>query len=484
MLSCMFSDGVSRDEVCVTKLHNVSRFIPYNRRTLTSLRCVSKFFRHSLQCKKCPWFNREEMIISRSGRYIVFNAHEDEFCRSSFSLLCVSPIDARFNNFSTSVLTRYHNIVADGLSKLCLHYCGIDNSFFNSIAPLCNLRYLELVSCRNVSRLDGASALSQLEHLEVMLCPLEADALRGLALLELRRLRLRSCRCLKSLNDVNECSAKFLQELCVENCEVEDGEVSNFFAVLSSTLRILNLSGTQVNRALTFINRNTLCALSELHMSNTPIDDNTMHAIMPWMRNSLFFLALENCYELQNYYSIGNLRALRFIDISGHYEPEGIESIRNCSKLELFRVADSSIQNIAFLAAKYFLRILDAPRSLLTNNMLFALKNLPSLDTVILSDCVDISDVNVLHTCLSLQRLFCKGTKVTDDGIFELCECKNLQELDLQNTLICNINFLLSCPSLTILNVRDTPIVESNIQNFLERPGLDVLYNCDNDWVL
>ncbi|KAH8620004.1 hypothetical protein ERJ75_000108300 [Trypanosoma vivax] len=167
-------------------------------------------------------------MISRYGQCIIFNAKDDDKGRSNFQLCSVSPVGRKFETFSAKILSRYHQRVADGLTRLVLHHSPIDMSFFEIIAPLSNLRALELVSCRSIKSIAESSNVSSLESLEVHLCPLEPDGVTGLFLPKLRRLKLHSCYKLSNVSGISRETVASLEELYLENCNVSDETASEF----------------------------------------------------------------------------------------------------------------------------------------------------------------------------------------------------------------------------------------------------------------
>lgn len=44
---------------------------------------------------------------------------------------------------------------------------------------------------------------------------------------------------------------------------------------------------------------------------------------------------------MTDYSCLGKLHGLRFLDVSGKNDPEDVDSVRECAKLELFRMVNS-----------------------------------------------------------------------------------------------------------------------------------------------
>ncbi|KAG8343103.1 hypothetical protein ERJ75_001237800 [Trypanosoma vivax] len=478
MLSRSSLEPITGDVDSINLLHQVMRYVPYNRRTLCTMRCVSKPYRRAVQHPNSPWACHEDVMISRYGQCIIFNAKDDDKGRSNFQLCSVSPVGRKFETFSAKILSRYHQRVADGLTRLVLHHSPIDMSFFEIIAPLSNLRALELVSCRSIKSIAESSNVSSLESLEVHLCPLEPDGVTGLFLPKLRRLKLHSCYKLSNVSGISRETVASLEELYLENCNVSDETASELCAGFTPNLRVLHLPGTRVDSALTHIPEKVRCSkLSSLHLRETPVRFETLCDLAPSVQGQLEFLSLDGCTELESFEPLGRLQQLRFLDVSGSYHGEGLHFLTRCTKLELFRMSDSQIENIVFLSSLQFLRVLDAPRSALSDPSLMFLEDLPMLDTVVLTGCVLITNVNVLSTCPRIRRIFCARTSVTNEGITLLTECPVLEELDLRMTAVTDVNFLASCQSLKSINVCNAVSSVDGLQSLLNRKDLEVIHD-------
>ncbi|AAZ13060.1 uncharacterized protein TEOVI_000911600 [Trypanosoma equiperdum] len=478
MLSRSSQDPFTGELDSLAMVHEVMKFVPYNRRTLCTMRCVSKPYRRAVQHPKGPWSCHEDMMISRYGQCIIFNAMDDEDGRSSFRLCSVSPVGRKFETFSANMLSRYHQRVADGLTRLVLHHSPVEVEFFEALAALTNLRALELVACRNIKSISGASHAANLESLEVHLCPLEADGVVGLCLPRLRRLKLRSCYKLTFVNGIPPETAASLEELYLENCNVYDGSVNELFGNLTSKLRVLHLPSTHVDAALTAIPEEVRSAgLMSLHLRETPLRFETLCELAPSLQDKLEFLSLEGCTGLESFEPLGRLQQLRFLDVSGSFHGEGLHFLTCCTKLELFRMGDSQIENIMFLSSLQFLRVLDAPKSVLSDPSLMFLEALPMLDTVVLTGCILITNVNVLSTCPRIRRIFCARTSVTNEGVTLLSDCPELEELDLRMTAVTDVNFLADCSSLKSINVGSAVTSIDGLQLLLNKKGLEVIHD-------
>ncbi|KAH8620005.1 hypothetical protein ERJ75_000108200 [Trypanosoma vivax] len=99
------------------------------------------------------------------------------------------------------------------------------------------------------------------------------------------------------------------------------------------------------------------------------------------------------------------------------------------------------------------------------------------LDTVVLTGCVLITNVNVLSTCPRIRRIFCARTSVTNEGITLLTECPVLEELDLRMTAVTDVNFLASCQSLKSINVCNAVSSVDGLQSLLNRKDLEVIHD-------
>nr|CCC92066.1 conserved hypothetical protein [Trypanosoma congolense IL3000] len=478
MLSRSSQDPLTGELDSLSLLHEVMKFVPYNRRTLCTLRCVAKPYRRAVQHPKGPWACHEDMMISRYGQCIIFNAKDDNEGRSSFQLCSVSPVGRKFETFSANMLSRYHQRVADGLTRLVLHHSPVEVEFFEALAVLTNLRSLELVACRNIKSIGKASHAGNLESLEVHLCPLEHDGVTGLFLPKLKRLRLRSCYKLSFVNGISRETAASLEELYLEGCGIYDDTANELFSNLTPKLRILHLPSTHVDTALTFIPEDVRCTcLSSLHLRETPLRFETLCELAPSLQGQLEFLSLEGCAELESFEPLGKLQQLRFLDVSGSFHGEGLHFLTSCTKLELFRMGDSQIENIMFLSSLQYLRVLDAPKSVLSDPSLMFLEALPMLDTVVLTGCILITNVNVLSTCPRMRRIFCARTSVTNEGITLLSDCPELEELDLRMTPVTDVNFLSDCASLKSINVGSAVTSVDGVQSLLNKKGLEVIHD-------
>ncbi|EPY20698.1 Leucine-rich repeat, ribonuclease inhibitor subtype [Strigomonas culicis] len=264
----------------------------------------------------------------------------------------------------------------------------------------------------------------------------------------------------------------------VECCNVYDDTANQFFALFSTNLRELHLCNTNIDAILTDIPLAVLeGSLTTLQLAGTPLRQETLQSIAPALKR-IEYLSLENCSDVISFEPIGAMRTLRFLDISGAYSGDGIDSLRTCAQLELFRMADAQIDNLLFLNGSKHLRVLDAPASALTDYSIMFLAACPTLDTVVLSGSLCISDINVLHTCPNIRRIFCPKTGVTNEGVAQLVACEHLEELDLKLTSITDANLFALCKNLKTINVCGTVSTQDGVQALLDREDLDVI--CDS----
>ncbi|RNF22347.1 Leucine-rich, ribonuclease inhibitor subtype [Trypanosoma conorhini] len=469
MLSHASTEPLTGDLDTLRVLHQVLRFVPYNRRTLCAVRCVSKPYRRAVQHPQGPWAGHEEIMMSKYGHCVIFNAKDDEEGRSNFGLSSVSPIGRKFTTLGVKMLSRHHQCVADGLTSLVLHHSQIDLDVFDALAPLTNLRKLELALCRKITSVAGASRVASLESLEVDLCPLVADGVVGLLLPKLKRLKLRSCSKLSNLNGIAPATAAALEELYVENCDVYDDTVNRFFTNFTTNLKILHLPGAHIDTALTRVSAEVReKSLVSLHLRDTLLRFVTLRALAPSMQNRLEFLSLDGCARLESFEPLCRLQGLRFLDITSATHGEGLQFLTCCAKLELFRMAHAKIKDISFVSSLQALRVLDATNSPLDDLSLVFLENLPMLEVVVLTTCTDIKDINVLSTCKRIRRIFCANTAVTNEGITSLTACPELEELDLRTTAVTDVNFLVGCPSLKCVSVYGAALGSEGYQDLLQ----------------
>ncbi|EKG08681.1 hypothetical protein TCSYLVIO_000157 [Trypanosoma cruzi] len=478
MLSHASNDPLTGALDTLAVLHQVMRFVPYNRRTLCTMRCISKPYRRAVQHPNGPWAGREEIIMSKYGHCIIFNAKDDEEGRSSFRLSSVSPMGRKFTTLGVKMLSRYHKRVADGLTRLALHHSHIDLECFEALAPLTNLRELELASCRQITSIAEASHVANLESLEVNLCPLEPDGAVGLLLPKLKRLKLHACYRLSNLNGIAPETAAALEEVYIENCNIYDGTANEFFMNFTTNLRVLHMPGAHIDTALTFIPEDVRRkSLTSLNLQETSLRFETLCELAPSMQDRLEFLSLDSCTELESFEPLGRLQELRFLDVAESLHGEGLHFLTCCTKLELVRMANSQIENIMFVSSLQSLRVLDAPNSSLGDPSLMFLENLPMLEVVVLTKCLLITNINVLCTCRRIRRIFCANTGVTNEGITLLTGCTELEELDLKMTAVTDVNFLASCPSLKCINVCNAVISCEGCEALLKK-NIEVI--CDS----
>ncbi|SYZ66099.1 hypothetical_protein (plasmid) [Leishmania braziliensis MHOM/BR/75/M2904] len=459
-------------------LHEVMRYIPYNRRTLTSMRCVSRPFRSAVQSPHSPWAQHKEIMVSRYGQCIIFNAQENEEGHSNFSLYSISSIGRKFRTHSAKLLGRYHALVANGLSRLVLHHAPVENSFFEPLGALTNLRELELVSCRGVTSVGGASRIKGLESLTVVFCPVESDGVTGLRLSKLKKLTLRSCSKLSNLNAIHSETCASLVDVHVESCGVYDDTSSAFFGYLSANLRTLNLTSTFIDTALTHIPTAALESLTSLLVPETPFHSSTLNSLKVSLAKKLEHLSLEGCEEITELSALGSLTKLRFLDVSRLSVLQDIECVAQCTELEMFRCAGTDLNSIAFLKNMRHLRVLDATNTALTDYTLIHLEESPELDTVVLTGCLYISSINAFHQCPKIRRILCGRTAVTNEGVEMLTECAALEELDLKMTNVTDVNRLADCPFLKAINVCGSIMMQDAIQRLLDKSSVEVI--CDS----
>lgn len=459
-------------------LHDIMRYIPYNRRTLTSMRCVSRPFRSAVQSPRSPWAPHKEIMLSRYGQCILFNAQEDEEGHSSFSLSSISSIGRKFRTHSAKLLGRYHTLVAHGLSRLALHHALVESAFFEPLGALTNLKELELVSCRSLTSVTDASRIKSLESLMVVFCPLEPDGVTGLQLPNLKKLTLRSCCKLSNLNAIHADTAMSLEDIHIENCSVYDDTSSVFFSHLGEHLHSLNLTSTFVDTALSEIPKPALASLTTLLLCGTPVHSETLAAMKESLAQRLEYLSLDNCLELREVGFLGHLAALRFLDITRVESLRDIDNVSHCTELEMFRCAQTELNSITFLKDMKHLRVLDAANTSLSDYTLIHLEESPMLDTVVLTGCVYISSINAFHQCPKIRRILCGRSAVTNDGVEMLTECSTLEELDLKLTNVTNVNCLAECPALRVINVCGSVMTQDGVQQLLDNPAIEVI--CDS----
>lgn len=478
MLSTSVKGPFTGDIDSTEMLHDVMRYMPYNRRTLTAMRCVSKPFRSAVQKSNSPWAGHKDIMLSRFGQCVIFNAHEDEEGKSAFRLYSVSPIGRKFRNSGAKLLARNAALIANGLTMLALHHSQIEDGFFEPLGALVNLRELELVACRGINSVGDAKRIKGLERLEVAFCPLGPDGVQGLHLPRLKKLTIRSCHGLSNLNGIAAETAASLEELTVENCNVYDDTTEVFFSHFTANLRELHLCSTHIDTALARIPESARAnGLVTLHVADTPLTAETLAEIAPSMGQRLEFLSLENCTDLETFAAIEDMKALRFLDVSRADISDGLDAVALLPNIELYRMANSEIENISYLSALQNLRVLDAAFSSVTDFELMYLEGAPALDTVILTACIYVSNVNVLRTCPCIRRIFCARTAVNNEGVSLLVECDHLEELVLKLTSITDANLLAGIRSLKSINVCSTVGSIDGVQALLERRDLEVL--CD-----
>ncbi|KAK7198126.1 Leucine rich repeat [Novymonas esmeraldas] len=458
-------------------LHDVMRYIPYNRRTLTAMRCVSKPFRSAVQSPQSPWAPRKEIMVSRYGQCILFNAQEDEQGRSNFALCSISAIGRKFRTHSAKLLSRYHVLVANGLSRLVLHHAPVDNAFFEPLGVLVNLRELELVSCRGITSITEASCIKNLTSLTVVFCPVEPDGAAGLLLPQLQKLTLRCCSKLSNLGAIAAETCAALVDVHVESCDVHDDNTS-FFEHLGPNVRSLNLTAALVDMAIAHTPNAALESLTSLVACETILRSWTLDLLSPFLAKSLEYLSLENCESVDRLSALGSLVNLRFLDVSRLRVLQEIDCVAQCTKLEMFRCSDTELGGITFLKDLRHLRVLDVSNTSLTDYSLIHLEESPELDTVVLTGCLCISSINAFHRCPKIRRILCGRTAVTNEGVDMLPECPMLEEIDLKMTNVTDVNRLADCPSLKTINVCGSIMMQDAVQRLLDKPSVEVI--CDS----
>lgn len=455
-------------------LTDVLRYIPYNRRTLCALRCVSKSYRSVVQRKGGPWSSKNSVMLSRFGQCAIFNALEDEEGNSDFPLYSISPLGRKFRNPSALVLARHHARVATGLTTLALHYAEVDADFFANLSSLSRLRRLELIYCRALTSLSEASQVSSLEELEVAFCPLKSDAVKDLDLPHLRHLKLRYCHDLTLLDGIQESTAAALENLYLEGCGIYDDTCSQFFGRLSDRLRELYCNCVPLDAAFSALPESTLRGLRTLHAADTKLSNETFAAIAPLLV-TCEYLSVEGC-EMTDVSPIGKLTELLFLDVSKLLELDGLEAVGECAKLELFRAHSCmSLMSLDALKTCPRLRVLDIPSTTVTDNALLALRGAANLDTVVLQNCTYVTDINIFHSCPNIRRLFCANSGIRDSGITLLSHCDRLEVLDISNTMVLNVNLLVECPALQLVSVFGTPMMRDGISAFAGRDNIQVI---------
>ncbi|KAL3522146.1 hypothetical protein ACH5RR_014980 [Cinchona calisaya] len=306
---------------------------------------------------------------------------------------------------------------------------------------LSKLTHLLLCDCNHLDRLRKITALSSLQILDLSgstnfkefvdpsfekltslkVINVSQTAVKQLPLdiRSLRQLCIRNCSELKELPFVE--SIKGLQELDLSgSCNLENIEES-FFKDLSC-LRVLNLSKTKIK---------SLPAISNSH--------NLRH------------LLLSHCLYLETLGELNSMTKLEILDLSG------------CKALK--EIKGKSLENM------HSLQKLD-----LSGTSITCLPSLSSRDLrhLILKSCSNLNKLPSLEHLSSLEELNLSGVGAVGESGLEIEHMVNLSTLDLSETQIKKLPFLLKLKNLNHLSLRDCPSL-SELPGVESLPKLEVL---------
>jgi Leucine-rich repeat (LRR) protein len=125
-------------------------------------------------------------------------------------------------------------------------------------------------------------------------------------------------------------------------------------------------------------------------------------------------------------------RSLREVDLSQHVSDTVLAALANVSTLETLKLSDClQLRDVSALARSVSLRQLDLTSSAVCDAGISGLERIPSLTSLSLSYCYSITNVTNLFRSKSLRRLVLAQSSVTDAGLVGMEMAPALESVDL-----------------------------------------------------
>lgn len=478
----------------VQDMHGILAYTVCSRMSISALRSCSRAWRESVETvpSSQSFGSAGEIFISRNGAYAIYNPRRVGpdmsaiplgspmvlpvggttgissssslvpvvDARGSFALHSINPVGRKFRDETAAALRRNavklsntnNSIDHSGLCMLHLHHATITSECFTILGDIPTLVELQLVMCRGIKTLREASRMASLEVLDVLMCDLTSDGLDGLFLPHLRRLKVKRCPRLESINGIAAETLASLVELRIEDCPLLADDCCRDAIPQLRCLERLSLTFTATSEFLLHMSSDARGQLKELDLSQTNCSTEVLQAITEDMK-LLEVLRLEECEAVLSVQPLEALTTLVALDISGNDNAQLDALVTLGNSLRSLRIADAPfLQCISFIRALTLLEVLDLSRSGVGDAEIIPLGALKNLNVLFLTGCSSVTNLNPLGGCKELKKLFAGATSLTYDGSVLLANCKLLEELDVSNTEIQSVNHLSGLSHLRILN--------------------------------
>jgi Leucine-rich repeat (LRR) protein len=176
--------------------------------------------------------------------------------------------------------------------------------------------------------------------------------------------------------------------------------------------------------------------------------------------------------------SIGNVRSLRALDVSGQFSDAGLEKLRRLTKLELLCLEgdDFSDAGLAHLRQLTKLKGLSLGSPRISDQGLSELAQLPDLEWLcLMSSHITGKGIAQLAACKRLRSLTLLQLRITDDDLQHLGSLQSLESICLQSAGISGVGFehLSGLTKLKRLYLQGTRINDHAIMFLARLPSLE-----------
>jgi Leucine-rich repeat (LRR) protein len=239
-----------------------------------------------------------------------------------------------------------------------------------------------------------------------------------------------------------------------------------------ATLEVLDLTGSQITSVT------GLChctALRELILDGTSVTDASIAGLECIV--TLTALSLVNCNLITSVASLRDSPSLQLLDIS-HTEltAAGSMGLDEIGTLQCLVAAGRTQLDASTLRRCRSLRTVGLNDSGVTDTVLAALADVRTLETLLLSRCLEVRDVSALARSISLRELDLSTSAVSDTGIAGLERIPSLTCLSLASCdSITNVTNLFRSKSLRRLVLSESSVTDAGLVGLGMAPALELI---------
>jgi Leucine-rich repeat (LRR) protein len=291
-----------------------------------------------------------------------------------------------------------------------LKFRDLDNALLQGLEEIPSLQLLDLegTGVDDVRSLAGCHALRELKLKGSLMSDVGIVGLERIATLEV--LNLAHCELITSVTSLRHCTA--LRELILDGTRVTDAGIAGLECIV--TLTKLSLVNCNFITSVSSLRHSP--SLQELHISltrmtaagTTGLDEiGTLQCLKAGGRTQLDASTLCRC------------RSLREVDLSGaDVTASVLAALADVSTLETLILSHClQLRDVSALARSVSLRELDLNYSAVSEPGITGLECIPSLTWLSLESCRSITNVTNLFRSKSLRRLDVAESSVTDAGL-------------------------------------------------------------------